>query len=156
MREYYLKNSITYSNKEITLSKNVIGFLITKNNPNKNRREIDVNFRLIDNARHKIHHTLKDKSKSASTFGILGIDIQTYRKWIIFQVIPDTNCRNFDIDLVKPISSFDVFNDEGLMKFSNGSKLSWIKNFIFKKVKNLVCLKIHCSLLKLINSLNQI
>ena len=48
----------------------------------KNRIKTDVNFRLIHNTRRRIHHALNGKTKSLSTRDILGIDIDTYRKWI--------------------------------------------------------------------------
>ena len=48
----------------------------------KNRRKTDVNFCLICNTRRRIHHALNGKSKSISTKEILGIDIETYKKWI--------------------------------------------------------------------------
>ena len=46
----------------------------------ENRIKIDVNFRIIRHTR--IHKALNDKLKSSSTRDILGIDFDTYRKWI--------------------------------------------------------------------------
>ena len=48
----------------------------------KNKREPDVNFRLISNTRNRIYKSLKGMIKQSSTKEILGIDIDLYRKWI--------------------------------------------------------------------------
>ena len=69
----------------------------------KNRRKTDVNFRLICNTRRRIHHALKGKSKSSSTRDILGIDIDLYRKWIEYQMTPEMNWSNIEIDHVKQL-----------------------------------------------------
>ena len=74
----------------------------------------DVNFRLIRNTRRRIHHVLNGQSKSSSTREILGVDIDTYRKWIEFQITPDMTWDNIEIDHVKPICLFDVSKDEKL------------------------------------------
>ena len=55
----------------------------------KNRIKTDVNFRLIRMTRWRIHHALNGKSKSTSTKKILGIDVDSYRKWIEFQFAPE-------------------------------------------------------------------
>ena len=80
----------------------------------KNRIKTDVKFRLIHNTRRRIHHALKGKTKSSSTRHILGIDIETYKKWIEFQFTPEMNWSNIEIDHVKPICLFDVSDDEQL------------------------------------------
>ena len=65
---------------------------------------------------------MNNKSKSSSTREILGIDIDTYRKWIEFQFTPGMNWLNIEIDHVKPICMFDVSKDEELK-----GALSWKK-----------------------------
>ena len=80
----------------------------------KNRIKTDFDFRLIRNTRRRIHHALNGKSKSSSTRGILGIDIETYKKWIKFQMTPEMNWNNNEIDHVKPICMFDVSKEEEL------------------------------------------
>ena len=85
----------------------------------KNRRKTDVNFRLICNTRRRIHHALNGKPKSISTKEILGIDIETYKKWIEWQMTPDMTWNNIQIDHVKPICLFDVTKDEELKEAFN-------------------------------------
>ena len=69
----------------------------------KNRRRTDVNFRLTRNTRQRIHQALQGKTKSSSTKDILGIDIDTYKKWLEFQFTPGMNWNNIEIDHVKAI-----------------------------------------------------
>ena len=85
----------------------------------KNRRKTDVNFRIICNTRRRIHHALNGKSKSISTKEILGIDIETYKKWIEWQMTPDMTWDNIEIDHVKAICLFDISNDEQLKEAFN-------------------------------------
>ena len=85
----------------------------------KNRIKTDVNFRLIHNTRRRIHHALNGKTKSSSTRDILGIDIDTYRKWIEFQFTPDMTWANDEIDHVKAICLFDISDDEQLKEAFN-------------------------------------
>ena len=86
----------------------------------KNKIKTEVNFRLIYITRRRIHHALIGKSKSCSTLDILGIDNETYRKWIQWQFIPEINWTNIEIDNVKTICMFDVSKDEELKE-----ALSW-------------------------------
>ena len=57
----------------------------------KNRTKTEVSFRLIRNARRRIHHALKGKSKSSSTGDISGKNIILYKKLIEYQVSPRRN-----------------------------------------------------------------
>ena len=85
----------------------------------KNRIRMDYNFRLIHNTRRRIHHVLNGKSKSISTKEILGIDIETYKKWIEWQMTPDMTWDNIGIDHVRPISFFDISDNEQLKEAFN-------------------------------------
>ena len=44
----------------------------------------------------------------------MGVDIDTYRNWIEWQIAPQMNWTNIEIDHVKPICMFDVSKDEEL------------------------------------------
>ena len=57
--------------------------------------------------------------KPSSTTEISGIVIDTYRKWIEFQMTPDMTWDNKELDQVKPICRFDISNDEGLREDFN-------------------------------------
>ena len=75
---------------------------------------MDVKFRLITKTRNTIYKSLKGITKQSSTKEILGIDIDTYRNWIEWQMPPEMNCTNIEIDHVKPICLFDVSKDEDI------------------------------------------
>ena len=51
---------------------------------------------------------------SSFTMDILGLDNNTYRKWIESEMNPDMNWNKIDIDHVAPVYSFDVSDDEEL------------------------------------------
>ena len=85
----------------------------------KNKRETDVNFRLISNTRSRIYKSLRGLTKQLSSRNILGIDIDLYRKWIEWQMTPDMTWDNVEIDHVRPISSFDISDDEQLKEAFN-------------------------------------
>ena len=55
---------------------------------------------------------MNGKTKSSSTLDFLGIDTETYRKWIKYQMTPEINWSNLEIDHVKPIYLFNVSKDE--------------------------------------------
>ena len=48
----------------------------------KKKRETDVKFCLIGNTRNRIYKSLKGMTKQSSTIEILGIDKETYKRWI--------------------------------------------------------------------------
>ena len=111
-KDYYLKNLdkikiYNEQNKE------------KRNKYLKNKRETDVNFRLISNTRSRIYKSLKGMTKQTSTKDILGIDIDLYRKWLEFQFTPEMNWGNIEIDHVKPICLFDVTKDGELREAFN-------------------------------------
>ena len=55
---------------------------------------------------------MKGTVKSSSTKETLGIDIDTYRKWIGWQMTPEMKWQNNEVDHVKLICLFDVSKDE--------------------------------------------
>ena len=84
-----------------------------------NRYKTDVNYRLICKTRSRIYKSLKGMTKQSSTKDILGVDIDTYRKWIEWQMTPEMNWSNIEIDHVKPIRLFDTSDDEQLKEAFN-------------------------------------
>ena len=59
-------------------------------------------------------------TKLSSKLGILGIDIDLYKKWIEYQMTPEMNWGNIEIDQVKAISLFDVSKAEELREAFSG------------------------------------
>ena len=58
-------------------------------------------------------------TEQSSTKEILRIDIETYKKWIEYQMTPETNWSKIEIDHVKAICLFDVSKDEELREAFN-------------------------------------
>ena len=42
----------------------------------------------------------------------MGIDLETFKKWIEYQMIEGMDWNNIQIDHVKPICLFDVSNED--------------------------------------------
>ena len=78
----------------------------------------DIKFRLICKKRNRIRQALRGKIKSSSTIDVLGRDINTYKRWIEFQITPDMTWDIFEIDHVKAFCKFDVSKEEELRKSS--------------------------------------
>ena len=76
-------------------------------------------------------------TKVSPTVDILGKSIDTYRKWIEYQFTLEMNQKDFDMDHLRPISSFDISNDRELKKvlFGKSHNLS-ANNFISKMELN--------------------
>ena len=85
----------------------------------KNRIKTDVNYRLIVYTRNRSYKSLKGMMKQSSSRDILGIDIDTYKKWLEFHFTTEMNWSNIEIDHVKPICMFDVTKDDELREAFN-------------------------------------
>ena len=80
----------------------------------KEDKQTDNNFRFFKNPRCQTYHALNGNIKSSSTINIVGLDFDTYKRWIESQLTPELNCLNTVIHHVRPISSFDVSNNDEL------------------------------------------
>ena len=134
-RQYYDENRdhiLNYHNKYQMENKENINnykkhyFYQNKENINNyrkkylmNKRKTDPAFRLMENTRCRVDKALKGIIKSSSTINLLGIDIETYKRWIEWQMMPEMNWSNINLDHVKPISSFDISKDEELKEAFN-------------------------------------
>ena len=120
MNDYYLQNRdrIINRNKDYQ-QENHNRIKAQKKIYTNNRYKTDINYRLIRKTRSRIYKSLKGMAKSSSTKDILGIDVETYRKWIEWQMTPDMTWDNIEIDHVRPISSFHISDDEQLKEAFN-------------------------------------
>ena len=98
----------------------------------RNRYKNDENFRLLQKTRSRIYEALNGRGKSFRTRYILGISLDLYKKWIRFQMTPEMDFSNIHIDHVKPISSFDISNEDELLECFN-----WINTQPLLKKDNL-------------------
>ena len=79
------------------------------------RRRTDPMFRLITNLRTRINQALSRETKLDSTSALLGCSVRFYKKYISGLFLPEMSweARNFEIDHIEPISSFDLTTLEG-------------------------------------------
>ena len=80
-----------------------------------------------------------DSTKSISTKEILGINIDSSKKWIEWQMTPEMNWTNIEIDHVKPICMFNISDDEELkLAFNWKNTQPLLKEVHLRKVLNLI------------------
>ena len=115
-KDYYSENRDRIKEYQI---KNHNKFMARKKIYSNNRFKTDIIFRLICKTRSTIRQALQGKTKSSSTIDILGIDIETYKKWIKSQMTPEMNWTNIELDHVKPICTFDLSDDKQLKEAFN-------------------------------------
>ena len=69
--------------------------------------------------RCRSHHALEGNIKSSTTKKISRKGIGSFKKGEKFQITPEMNRKNIEIDHVKSISSFDVSESTELTKVFN-------------------------------------
>ena len=92
---------------------------------------------MIKNTRRRFHKAVNRNTKSLATRGILGIDVETYGKWIDWRMTPEMNWSNIEIDHVMPVCMFNVSkDDESKEAFNWKNTQSLIKEVYFQKRVN--------------------
>ena len=77
--------------------------------------------------------------KQSSTKEILGTDVDSYKKWIEYQMTPEMNWTIIEIDHVKAICMFDVSDDEQLKEaFRWKNTEHYLNKITRRKVSNLI------------------
>ena len=137
IKKYYLDNRDRiqdyYSefNDKVTVSK-ICYF--------NNRYNTVVTFRLILFTKKRILEALRGELKSSYIVDILGLDIDTYRKWIEYQMTPEMNWLNIEIDQIGVISLFDVSGEEELQEVCYWKNTQHLpKGIISRIILNLIC-----------------
>ena len=51
-------------------------------------------------------------TEQSSLVDILAIENNTYKTWMEYQFTPEVNWKNIDVDHLRPVSSFDISDDE--------------------------------------------
>ena len=116
MKDYYLQNRDRIKENQLKNHDKIIAQTKICSN---NKYKSDNNFQFIRKTRSRINKSLKGMTKQSSSRDILGIDIDTYKKWLEFQFTSDMNWSNIEIDHVKPICMFDVTKDNELREALN-------------------------------------
>ena len=99
-----IKEHIALKNRE---------YLPKKKEQIKIKRKLDLNFKISEILRSKIHKVLKNQN--TSYFNKLGCDLEFFKKWIEFRFVQNMNWSNlgkvWQIDHILPISKFDFSNE---------------------------------------------
>ena len=89
----------------------------------KARKLYDPEFKLLTNLRSRLSNVLRGISKSQTTKQLIGVDFETFTKWIEFQFEEGMTLNNYgsvwEHDHVLPISSFNLLEEEELHKAMN-------------------------------------
>ena len=88
------------------------------------RYKTDMKFRSICRKWSRVLQALNGNSKSTSTKEFLGIDFDTYRKWIEYQMTPAMNSTKIEIDHVRPFYLFDASSNDTLREAFIGKTLN--------------------------------
>jgi hypothetical protein len=142
MKEYYLqnKNKILKQVKSYYIKHRT---KITKyiNDYNKNRKKIDINFKILCNLRRRLNHALKGKSKSISTLKLIGCSIYKLKKYLEKQFKIGMSWDNYGkwhIDHIKPCILFDLSKSSEQRKCFNYKNLQplWAEENLSKGKKS--------------------
>src|SRR5688572_14980315 len=89
----------------------------------KARKQYDPKFKLLENMRSRLNKVLKSTSKSLTTRQLIGVNFETFTKWIEYQFEEGMTMDNYGSawchDHVLPISSFNLLDEEELHKAMN-------------------------------------
>lgn len=114
-----------------------------KNNPNykKNKRKSDLNYRVKENLRTRVHHAVKGISKKSDyTMNLIGCSIIELKKYLESQFIDNMSWDNYGkwhIDHIKPCSLFDMTDKEQQKECFNYKNLQplWAEDNLKKNNK---------------------
>jgi hypothetical protein len=130
--EYVLKKNREYyhDNKEILNKKALIRI--------KNRRKIDINYRMKLSLRSRLHEALKGNTKAISTIKLLGCSIPELRLYLETKFTEGMNWENYGssgwvIDHIIPCNSFNLANHDEQKRcfhYTNLQPLWWKDNII--------------------------
>lgn len=106
----------------------------------KNRREIDINYKILCNLRRRLNHTIKNNYKSTSTINLLGCSIKQLKEYLeshFKQGMSWSNYGKWHIDHIKPCASFDLSKPNEQSKCFHYSNLQplWAEDNLSKHDK---------------------
>lgn len=87
----------------------------------KNRRIVDINYKLKTNLRTRLNRAIKNNYKTGSAVSDLGCTIEAFNIYIEKQFTPGMSCGNYGvygwhIDHIKPLALFDLTDREQFLK----------------------------------------
>lgn len=110
-----------------------------KNKYKRERCNSDIEFRILNNLRSRLHDALKGKNKASRTLKLLGCSIEFLKKHLESQFKKDMtwdnhSFRGWHIDHIKPCAKFDLSDSEEQRKCFNFKNLQplWAEENIKK------------------------
>ena len=91
----------------------------------KNRRDLDLNFKLACNLRSRTSSAFKSQNvrKTNKTFDLLGCFHSFFKNWIVYQLYGNMTLENYasiwQIDHCLPIASFNFLDESDMKKCFN-------------------------------------
>lgn len=103
----------------------------------KNRRKLDINFRLAGNLRSRLNKAIKNNYKTGSAVSDLGCSIEQLKKHLELQFTEGMSWNNYGdwhIDHIQPLANFDLTDEKELKKACHYTNLQpmWAKDNIIK------------------------
>lgn len=141
--EYYKQNCETRLAKDkiyATLNRERINLRRAKYE--KERKKIDLEFRLTKNLRTRLSSAIKDNWKTGSAINDLGCSIEELKKYLESKFKPGMVWENWSqdgwhIDHIKPLASFDLSNADQVKQACHYSNLQplWAEENLQKSDK---------------------
>jgi hypothetical protein len=113
-----------------------------QNNYNKNRKQVDINFKILSQLRTRLNKAIKGLDKSATTQELLGCSIEELKTHLESKFTPGMSWSNntkkgWHIDHIKPLSLFNLSNPEQQREACHYTNLQplWAKDNLSKGAK---------------------
>lgn len=99
----------------------------------KNRKEVDVNFRISCNLRRRLNHAIRGTVKSGSSVKDLGCSVEELKQYLESRFQLDMTWDNYGewhIDHIKPLSLFDLTDRKQFLEAVHYTNLQplWAKD----------------------------
>jgi hypothetical protein len=123
-RKHYLNNKLKKKKYQKQYLKNNPKYMV---NYVKNRIKVDPEFRLMKVLRSRFSQIFKNKKKFTSVINLIGCSLNEFKSHLESQFKPEMTWANhgtvWEIDHIKPISSFDLIKLEEQIKCCNYTNL---------------------------------
>jgi len=143
-RQYYIKNKdkIDKQHRDYYKNNKEISKLRSIKNA-KNRRKVDIDFKLRNYLRTRIWNALKMNIKSNSTTKLLGCSIEFLKYYLTKQFKPGMSWSNYGkwhIDHIRPCCTFDLSKPEEQRKCFHYTNLQplWAFDNLSKSKKEII------------------
>ncbi len=136
MREYRKTEKNKEYNRQRSKTKK---YKENRNNSQRKRYRTDINFKLYNRIRTSLLKNLKRGSKKSKSLVYLGCDIEYWKKHLEKLFDDNMNWENYgkywDIDHIKPLSSFNLSNQDEINEAFNYKNTQPLESFYNRHIK---------------------